>query len=114
MENLPLPNFSVKCGNWVIEAYDDEHETWFKSPDGKTFIVKLTTEDITHIPYYVLKFVHRYKLLDEWVTYQQNLSYSRLCTAITIYQNFIEHKQPVPQEQSITQIPFKLPNFGMS
>lgn len=113
VEVVQIPDFSIKIGLWIVEQYDNRKETWFESPDGRVFIVKLTTEIIEHIPYYVLEKVNKLKILEAWRQYQVNLALERIRTAIQNYQNFLDHKQPIETSTctAITTLrPFKIDN----
>jgi hypothetical protein len=106
----PIPTEWFRVKKWIIERYAKTKEVWCNSPDGKTFIIKLSTFEYPNIPLFVQKALHKSGYLTEWRNYQIAHAYTRLLNALNRYRKFKEQKQDVPQDTEFSVIvPLYLP-----
>jgi len=84
------PQATYLCGEWSILQYSDG--LIVHNREGKTYIIRSTTDRIVSIPHYVKEYMAKHGLLDTWRDEKLKQIALRLTALRTQHERFVTSK----------------------
>jgi len=76
---IEKPDKTLYVGDWIIQIYRETHTAiCFRSGSKICYIVRETTDNIVHLPKYVVKALRKEGFLEEWKAVKVKQIISRL------------------------------------
>jgi len=92
-KGLPVPDKQYRWGNWRALIYNQNHTVILLRSDGKTLIVKQTTESVDRVPEYIKDRLWRIGFLGQWRDEQVRRTAIRLKELANQHERFLRTEQ---------------------